>query len=95
MKYWNSRWFYIRQHKQFVPCDVDQVPVSNKKWLARPNSNGMEQVREILTFLLKKLDGVCVAMDFIFRRVQPYKERVHPRYDLWGRPIAPVRCLSL
>ena len=47
--------------------DVDQVSVNNNKWWAKPNSNGMEQVRELLTLLnRKKLDGVIVATNFIF-----------------------------
>ena len=33
---------------------MDQVPVSNKKWSVRPNLNGMEQVKEILTFMDSK-----------------------------------------
>ena len=45
----------------------------------------MEQVKEILTFLdCKMIDGFCVAMNFIFRRIQPYKERVHRGYEFRG-----------
>ena len=54
LKGWNSKWFYIRQEKPYLSCDVDQVPVSNKKWSVRPNLNGMEQVKEILTFMDSK-----------------------------------------
>jgi len=84
MKYWNSRWSYVKQHRQFVLCNVDQVAVSNK-WSARPNSNGMEQVKELLSLMNhKNLDGVIMVMNFIFRRIQPYKERVHRGYEFRG-----------
>ena len=62
--------------------DVDQVLMSNSKWPERPNSNGMEQVRELLKLInRKKLDGVIVAMNFTFWKIQPYKESAHPRYE--------------
>ena len=47
--------------------DIDQVLVSNPRWFERPNSNGMEQVRELLTLInRKRLDGVIVATNFTF-----------------------------
>lgn len=37
------------------------------RWSERPNSNGMEQVKELLTLLnCKRLDGVIVVTNFIF-----------------------------
>jgi hypothetical protein len=57
-----------------------------------PNLNGMEQVKEILTLLdHKMIDGVCVATNFIFQRIQPSKESMHPEYEFRGRPIVPMR----
>ena len=65
-----------------MPCDVDQVLVSGPKWLERPNFDGMEQVRELLTLInRKRLDGVVVATNFTFRWVQPYKVRAHPSFE--------------
>ena len=31
-----------------------------------------------------KMNGVVVAVSFIVRRVQPYKERAHPGFDFKG-----------
>ena len=42
VKYWASKWFYIRQVELYVACDIDQIPVSNSKCLERPSFNGME-----------------------------------------------------
>ena len=42
--------------------DIDQVLVSNPRWFERPNSNGMEQVMELLRLINhRRLDGVVVA----------------------------------
>jgi len=45
----------------------------------------MEQVTELLVLIdRRRLDGVIMATNFTFWRVQPSKERAHPRYDFWG-----------
>ena len=31
-----------------------------------------------------KMNGVTVAVSFIVRRIQPYNERAHPRFDFKG-----------
>lgn len=64
---------------------MDQVPASNTRCSKKHNSNDMEQVRELLTPLnRKRLNGVIVATNFIFRQMQPYKERAHPAYEFRG-----------
>ena len=51
-----------------MACDIDQIPVSNARWLERPSANGMEQVRELLVLIdQRRVDGVIVAMNFNFR----------------------------
>ena len=42
VKYWASKWFYIRRVEPYVACDMDQIPTSNSKWLERLRSDGME-----------------------------------------------------
>lgn len=46
----------------------------------------MEQVRELLLRLInpRRRDGVVVATNFTFCRIQPYKERAHPGYEFQG-----------
>ena len=45
----------------------------------------MEQVKEILTLMRgMKASGMMVAVNFILRHVQPYKERAHPGFDFKG-----------
>jgi hypothetical protein len=73
------------QSELYVACDVDQIPMSNAKWSERPSVNGVEQVKELFALInQRRLDGVILATNFTFRRVQPSKERAHPRYEFWG-----------
>jgi hypothetical protein len=45
----------------------------------------MVQVEELFgMFDRSQLDGPTVALNFIYRRVQPCKERVHPLYEYSG-----------
>ena len=45
----------------------------------------MEQVKELLELMRgMKTSGVVVAVNFILRRVQPYKERAHAGFDFKG-----------
>jgi hypothetical protein len=42
----------------------------------------MVQVQELLVLFDRTwIDGPIVVTNFIFRQVQPYKERVHPMYE--------------
>ena len=45
----------------------------------------MEQVKELLDMIQgMKMNGVVVAVSFIVRHIQPYKERAHPGFDFKG-----------
>ena len=53
--------------------------------MEKPTSADMEQVKELLELIRgMKMNGVVVAVSFIVRRVQPYKERAHPGFDFKG-----------
>ena len=68
VKYWACRWFYIRQVEPYVQCDIDQALVANAKWSERPDSDGMEQVRELLRLIdRRRFDRVVVATNFMFQ----------------------------
>jgi hypothetical protein len=68
-----------------VTCDISQIPEQQESWSARLASAKMVQVQELLGLFDKtQIDGPIVATNFIFRRVQPCKERVHPMYEYSG-----------
>ena len=68
-----------------MPCDINQILMSNPWWSERPSSNWMEQVRELLGLInRKRLDGVIVVTNFTFRWIQSCKERAHPKFEFRG-----------
>jgi hypothetical protein len=83
---WYKKWFYVQQEQEpFIACDVAQIPEQQESWSARPSSAEIVQVEELLWLFDKsRLDGPTVALNFICRRVQPCKERVHPLYEYSG-----------
>jgi len=85
LKGWNARWFYMKQTDSVVQCDVDQIPENQRSWSEKPTSVDKEQVKELLELMrAMKRSGVVVAVNFILRHVQPYKERAHAGFDFKG-----------
>jgi hypothetical protein len=80
---WYTKWFYVQQEQEtFVACDVTQIQEQQENWSVRPSSAEMVQVEELLgMFDRNLLDGPTVALNFICRWVQPYKEQVHLLYE--------------
>jgi hypothetical protein len=69
-----------------TPCDVAQVPKQQDSWSEVPHAANMEQVRELLGLINKGIiDGPYVAANYMHRRVQPCKDRVHPIFEYIGR----------
>jgi hypothetical protein len=51
----------------------------------------MMQVNELMELIdRRRLDGVVVASNFLFRRVQPCNDRIHPAYE-WRGDQDPTR----
>ena len=75
----------MKQTDPTVRCDVDQILKNQKSWSEKPTSVDMEQVKELLELMRgMKMRGVVVAVNFILRRIYPYKERAHPGFDVKG-----------
>jgi hypothetical protein len=74
-----------QEQEPFAACDVSQIPEQQESWSARPTNAEMVQVQELLELFDKiRIDGPIVVTNFIFRRVQPCKDRVHPMYEYSG-----------
>jgi hypothetical protein len=86
MRDWYKKWSYVQQEQEpFVAYDVAQIPKQQESWSVRPTSTKMVQVEELLEmFDRSQLDGPTVALNFIYRWVQPYKEWVHLLYEYLG-----------
>ena len=75
----------MKQSHPAIRCDVDHVLENQRSWSERPSSVDMEQVRELLGLIKgMKMNGGLVAVSFIVRHVQPYKERAHVGFDFKG-----------
>jgi hypothetical protein len=81
VKYWALKWFYIRQVEPYVACDVDQILVSDPRWSERTNSNGIEQVRELLVLINCKGSMESLWQQTSPWRIQPCKQRAHPEFE--------------
>jgi hypothetical protein len=80
------KWFYVQQEQEpLAACDVSQIPEQQESWSARSTSAEMVQVQELLRLFDKtRIDGPIIVTNFVFRRVQPYMDRVHPMYEYAG-----------
>ena len=75
----------MKQSDPAIRCDVDQILENQRSWSKKPTSANMEQVKELLELMRgMKMSGVVVVVNFILRRIQPYKERAHPGFDFKG-----------
>jgi hypothetical protein len=84
---WYKKWFYVQQEvgDTLTPCDIGQIPEQQDSWSEVPHTAEMVQVRELLELIdRRRIDGPYVAANYIFRRVQPCKERVHPMFEYTG-----------
>jgi hypothetical protein len=92
VKDWQRKWFIIRQEsKPYLCSDVDCVPVQKRSWTDTPSSSEMMQVNELMELIdCRRLDGMIVASNFLFRRVQPCKDRIQPSYE-WRGDQDPTR----
>lgn len=77
------KWFYIQQEaRSEVACDILRVPETQDTWSVRPSAEEMVEVQELLQLFNKqRLDGLMMVANWVYKRVQPCKERVHPMYE--------------
>ena len=67
---WYKKWFYIREEKKNMLCDVGYIPEKRTSWSKKPEH--LEQILEIFGMIpWKKLDGPSMVGSFISRRIQP------------------------
>ena len=88
LKGWHKRWFYIANPAPSLPSYRGLRPLVRDCWNSSPSPREMGQVNDLLEMIeVKKRQGVSglgVVTNFIYRRVNPIKERVHPAYEFTG-----------
>jgi hypothetical protein len=51
IKGWNARWFYTENVEESIWADIDSMGKPNANWTARPCSEEMQHVEELLEIL--------------------------------------------
>ena len=82
LKGWHPGWFYVSDPSPSLPPFDGHKPITQERWSSLPSAQDMAQVNRLMEFLeIRKgegVTGVAIVLNFVKRRVQPIKERVHP-----------------
>jgi hypothetical protein len=85
IKGWRLEWFIVENHcKSLPPRSGRQPDVHTPTWVESPTALEVTEARVLLTeiYLLKErgLTAEAVVVDFIFKNIQPLKDRAYPAY---------------
>jgi hypothetical protein len=85
IKGWHLKWFIVENHcKSLPPRSGRQPDVRTPSWVESPTSSEITEAKVLLTevFLLKNrgLTAEAVVADFVFKNIQPLKDRAYPAY---------------
>jgi hypothetical protein len=85
IKGWRLEWFIVENHgKSLPPRSGRQPDVRAPSWIESPSDLEITEARVLLTeiCLLKErgLTAEAVVADFVFKNIQPLKNRVYPSY---------------
>jgi hypothetical protein len=85
IKGWRLEWFIAENHGNFLPPRSGRQPdVRTPSWTESPTDQEVAEARALLAEvgLLKErgLTAEAVVADFIFKNVQPLKDRAYPAY---------------
>jgi hypothetical protein len=85
IKGWRLEWFIVENHgKSLPPWSVRQPDVRTPSWIESPTALVVTEARFLLAeiCLLKErgLTAEAVVADFVFKNIQPLKDRAYPAY---------------
>jgi hypothetical protein len=85
IKGWRLEWFIVENHRNSLPPRSGRQPdVRTPSWTESPTDQEVAEVGALLAEvgLLKErgLTAEVVVADFIFRNIQPLKDRAYPAY---------------
>jgi hypothetical protein len=87
-KGYKDYWFYCHNHPPCLPPFTGLRPVPNDQWLSHPDANEEDQIAELMSLIVslkrRGLTGAYIASDWLAKRLQPLKLRVHPAYEYSG-----------
>jgi hypothetical protein len=79
----------MENHQESLPaCSRRQLDVQTPSWMEVPTDSELAEARILLAgiFALKNigLTAEAVVVDFVFKNIQPLKDRVYPAYLYTG-----------
>jgi hypothetical protein len=85
IKGWRLEWFIVENHRNSLPPRSGRQPdVRAPSWTESPTDLEIVEARVLLAedgFLKEKgLTAEVVVADFVFKKIQPLKDRVYPAY---------------
>jgi hypothetical protein len=85
IKGWRLEWFIVENHgKSLPPRSGRQPDVRTPSWIESPTALEVIEARVLLAeiYLLKErgLTAEAVVADFVFKNIQPLKDRAYPTY---------------
>jgi hypothetical protein len=85
IKGWRLEWFIVENHcKSLLPRSGRQPDVRTPSWVESPTPSEVTEAKVLLTeiCLLKDrgLTAEAVVADFVFKNIQPLKDRAYPAY---------------
>jgi hypothetical protein len=85
IKGWRFGWFTMETHNNSLPARSGRQPdVRITNWIEGPTNSKETEARVLLAVIANLKDrGMtieAVVVDFVFKNIQPLKDRVHPAY---------------
>jgi hypothetical protein len=88
IKGWRLEWFTMENHKSLPPRSGKQSDVRTLSWIESPTSSELAESKvllaEICSLKDRSLTAEAVVADFVFKNIQPLKDRVYPPYLYTG-----------
>jgi hypothetical protein len=85
IKRWRLEWFIMENHgKSLPPRSGRQPDVCTRRWVESPTFSEITEAKvlldEICSLKDRGLTVEAVVTDFVFKNIQPLKDRVYPAY---------------
>jgi hypothetical protein len=89
IKVWRFEWFTMENHNKSLPARSGRQPdVRTPNWTEVPTDSELAESRVLLAKICalrnRGLIAEAVVVDFVFKNIQPLKDRVYPAYLYTG-----------
>jgi hypothetical protein len=98
IKGWRLEWFTMENHNKSLPARSGRQPdIRTPSWTEVPTDSELAESRVLLAEICalkdRGLTAEVIVVDFVFKNIQPLKDRVYPAY-LYTGVNDPTRIIS-